>query len=48
MMSFHINTSLNDVNYILYDMQGRVLQSGEGVKEKKLISQTIQTQSVFT
>ena len=34
--AFHINTSLNDVNYILYDFKVRVLQSGEGVKREEV------------
>lgn len=32
----NINTSLNDVNYVLYDLTGRVLQRGEGVKREEV------------
>ena len=32
----NINTSLNDVNYVLYDLTGRLLQSGEGVKREEV------------
>ncbi len=31
-----INTSLRDVNYMLFDLTGRLLQSGEGVKREEV------------